>query len=58
MNRLLLAAALAASMPFAHAADWTTPAESAHFRTTPDYADTLAYLRKLPAVTAAAANRT
>jgi len=47
MNRLLLAAALAASAPFAHAADWTTPAESAHFRTTPDYADTVAYLRKL-----------
>ena len=47
MNRLFLAAALAASMPFAHAADWTTPAEATHFRTTPDYADTVAYLRKL-----------
>jgi murein tripeptide amidase MpaA len=47
MNRLLLAAALAAFAPFAHAADWTTPAEAAHFRTTPDYADTVAYLRKL-----------
>jgi hypothetical protein len=29
------------------AADWITPAEAAHFRTTPDYADTLTYLRQL-----------
>jgi len=33
----------------AHAVDWTTPAEAAHFRTTPSYADTLAYLQKLAA---------
>ncbi len=28
-------------------ADWTTPAEAAHFRTTPSYAETLAYLKRL-----------
>ncbi|MBQ4854171.1 peptidase M14 [Rhodanobacter sp. B2A1Ga4] len=27
--------------------DWTTPAEAAQFRTTPSYADTLAYLERL-----------
>ena len=47
MNRLLLTALLATGASFAHAADWTTPAEAAHFRTTPSYADTLDYLRKL-----------
>lgn len=31
----------------AAAADWTTPAEAAGFRTTPSYADTLAYLKRL-----------
>ena len=31
----------------AQAADWTTPAEAAHFRTTPGYADTIAYLQRL-----------
>jgi len=31
----------------AAAADWTTPAETAGFRTTPSYADTLAYLKRL-----------
>ena len=31
----------------AQAADWTTPAEAAGFRTTPSYADTLAYLKRL-----------
>ena len=30
-----------------HATDWTTPAEAAQFRTTPGYADTLAYLERL-----------
>jgi hypothetical protein len=29
------------------AADWTTPAEATQFRTTPSYADTLAYLKRL-----------
>ena len=29
------------------AADWTTPAEQSGFRTTPSYADTLAYLERL-----------
>lgn len=47
MNRWFLAVALTASVPFAQAADWTTPAEASHFRTTPSYADTVAYLRKL-----------
>ncbi len=32
-----------------HATDWTTPAEAAHFRTTPDYASTLEYLQRLVA---------
>ena len=32
-----------------HAADWTTPAETAHFKTTPDYAQTRAYLQRLAA---------
>jgi len=30
-----------------HAADWITPAEASHFRSTPSYADTLAYLKRL-----------
>jgi hypothetical protein len=30
-------------------ASWITPAESAHFKTTPDYADTRAYLERLAA---------
>lgn len=41
---LVLLMAFAAT---AHAADWTTPAEASHFRTTPSYADTLAYLQRL-----------
>jgi murein tripeptide amidase MpaA len=36
-------------MAMAQAADWTTPAEAAHFKTTPSYADTRAYLEKLAA---------
>ncbi len=32
-----------------HAADWTTPAETAHFKTTPSYAETHAYLERLAA---------
>lgn len=43
---LCLLAVCAAS---AHADDWTTPAETAHFKTTPSYADTRAYLQKLAA---------
>jgi len=31
------------------AAEWTTPAEAAHFKTTPDYAQTHAYLERLAA---------
>ncbi len=30
-----------------HAADWTTPAETAQFKTTPDYAQTRDYLQRL-----------
>ncbi len=33
----------------AQAADWTTPAEAAHFQTTPNYSDTRAYLERLAA---------
>ena len=49
MYRLLLSAVLvsAALNASAKAADWTTPAEAAQFRTTPSYADTLAYLQRL-----------
>ena len=35
--------------PMASATDWTTPAEAARFRTTPDYATTLDYLQRLVA---------
>lgn len=41
---LMLASGLAGP---ARAADWTTPAERAGFRTTPSYAETLAYLERL-----------
>ncbi|WP_368309097.1 M14 family metallopeptidase [Luteibacter sp. CQ10] len=45
--RLLLALACAAPLAL-HAKDsWITPAEASHFRTTPSYADTLAYLHRL-----------
>jgi len=47
----LLALALAASAadraPNAAMSDWITPAERSHFRTTPSYADTRAYLKRL-----------
>jgi len=48
MYRWLLLSLLGLVAMTAHAAtDWTTPAEAAHFRTTPSYADTLAYLQRL-----------
>jgi len=47
MYRLLLSALLGLAAVTANAADWTTPAEAAQFRTTPSYADTLAYLQRL-----------
>ncbi|WP_426702464.1 M14 family metallopeptidase [Rhodanobacter sp. Col0626] len=52
MLRLSLAILLGVAAMTAQAAgptdaDWTTPAEAAHFQTTPSYADTLAYLRRL-----------
>lgn len=45
--RLVLA--LACALPLAALAKdtWITPAEASHFRTTPSYADTLAYLHRL-----------
>ncbi|WP_266169544.1 M14 family metallopeptidase [Dyella subtropica] len=49
LRHLFLSALLGAAAMTAHAADWTTPAEASHFRTTPSYADTLAYLQKLAA---------
>ncbi|MFK2876810.1 M14 family metallopeptidase [Rhodanobacter hydrolyticus] len=47
MHKWSLLALLAFAATGAHATDWTTPAEAAHFRTTPSYADTLAYLERL-----------
>ncbi|GAA0257117.1 M14 family metallopeptidase [Rhodanobacter caeni] len=47
MYRWLLIPLLALATLAAHATDWTTPAEAAQFRTTPSYADTLAYLQRL-----------
>jgi hypothetical protein len=49
MRPTALFLALLAAAPFAlHAKDaWTTPAEASGFRTTPSYADTLAYLRRV-----------
>lgn len=46
-RRFLFSAVLGALSLTAQAADWTTPAEAAKFRTTPSYADTVAYLQKL-----------
>ncbi len=40
-------AAMAAHAASPTATSWTTPAEAAQFRTTPSYADTLAYLHRL-----------
>ena len=47
MFRWILLSLLALAAVTAHAADWTTPAEASQFRTTPSYADTLAYLQRL-----------
>jgi murein tripeptide amidase MpaA len=50
MRRAWLAALLAVTAVGAHAGsqdNWTTPAEAAQFRTTPSYAQTLAYLQRL-----------
>ena len=47
MYRLLSAALLCLMAMVAQATDWITPAEAAHFRTTPSYADTVAYLQRL-----------
>lgn len=52
LRHVLLSALLGFAVMPAHAAgpnatDWITPAEAAHFRTTPSYADTLVYLERL-----------
>ena len=47
LSALLGIAAVAAHATGSKANDWTTPAEAAKFRTTPSYADTLAYLKRL-----------
>ncbi|KJV26393.1 M14 family metallopeptidase [Luteibacter yeojuensis] len=49
MRPNLLVLALLAATPFAAqaSATWTTPAEASGFHTTPSYADTLAYLRRV-----------
>jgi hypothetical protein len=48
MNRWLFLPLLGLATVSAYTTtDWTTPAEAAHFRTTPSYADTLAYLQRL-----------
>jgi murein tripeptide amidase MpaA len=50
MRALLLAVfALLAIPSFAQSADWATPAEQSNYRTTPDYASTMAYLRRVAA---------
>jgi hypothetical protein len=51
-RRLLLSIFLGVIAMSSHAAgphdtDWTTPAETSHFRTTPSYAQTRAYLQRL-----------
>ena len=46
----LLAAALFCALPFslhAQSPDWRTPAEISGYRTTPDYAETVAYLERI-----------
>ena len=52
IRHILLYALLGVAAMSAHATgpnvtDWTTPADATHFRTTPSYADTLAYLERL-----------
>ena len=54
MNRMLaLAAFMLAAAPMTLAqqskSDWLTPAEKSNYQTTPDYADTMAYLRRVAA---------
>jgi hypothetical protein len=50
MRYVLICCLLVLAAAPAHAADaWTTPAEADGFRTTPSYADTVAYLQRLAA---------
>src|SRR5262249_38739104 len=50
---LVLASLVLAAAPLLPAqqsnSDWLTPAEKSNYRTTPDYADTMAYLRRVAA---------
>lgn len=46
-RHLFLSTLLGLATMGTHAADWTTPAEASHFRTTPDMATTLDYLQRL-----------
>jgi len=45
--RRILAFTLLGTLTMTHAADWITPAETAHFKTTPSYGETRAYLQRL-----------
>jgi len=47
LSGALVLASIACHAAHADAGRWITPAEAAQFRTTPSYADTLAYLRQL-----------
>ena len=52
LRRVVLSLLFGVAATSAHAAgpgatDWITPAEAAHFRTTPSYAETLGYLQRL-----------
>ena len=49
MHRIFASLLLSVIYSMSHAADWTTPAEAAHFKTSPSYADTHAYLERLAA---------
>jgi murein tripeptide amidase MpaA len=46
-RQLFLSTLLGLAAMSTHATDWTTPAEAAHFRTTPDMVSTLDYLNRL-----------
>ncbi len=47
LRHLCLSTLLGLAATSTHAADWTTPAEAAHFRTTPDMATTTDFLERL-----------
>jgi hypothetical protein len=47
LRHLFLPTLLGLATMSTHATGWTTPAEAAHFRTTPEMATTLDYLERL-----------